>query len=236
LTKRERVDALVVVSARAALLACVGTSVLAHAALVGYLALSGGGEGAARPQPQGHAAAMQVRVAMPSPAAIAAAGSGALVEVAAASLDVGPGQLSKSGIPVQPQPPASAPAPASATVSLPVSGSPWFDEEAYLPRPKLTVPPVAQQAVLLSWPEQDAPPAGQYVGVLSLFIDEFGAVQRVRVEGDDLPAPLRERARAAFAGLRFSPGQVQGQEVKSRIRVEVRFDADPRMVRGAAGS
>ncbi len=110
-----------------------------------------------------------------------------------------------------------------------------FDEQSYLPRPRLTVPPALQGSVLLSWPPHDAPPAGRYAGVLSLFIDEFGVVQRVRVEDGELPASLQEQARAVFLGAQFSPGQLQGQVVKSRIRVEVSFEADPRVQRKGVG-
>ena len=106
-----------------------------------------------------------------------------------------------------------------------------FDEQSYLPRPRLTVPPTLQSAVLLSWPPHDAPPAGRYAGVLSLFIDELGVVQRVRVDEGELPAALQEQARAVFLGAHFSPGQLQGQVVKSRIRIEVSFEADPRAQR-----
>lgn len=110
-----------------------------------------------------------------------------------------------------------------------------FDEQSYLPRPRLTVPPALQGSVLLSWPPHDAPPAGRYAGVLSLFIDEFGVVQRVRVDDGELPAALQEQARTVFLGAQFSPGQLQGQVVKSRIRVEVSFEANPVAQRKGVG-
>jgi len=99
------------------------------------------------------------------------------------------------------------------------------DWETYLPRPLLTLAPRPQEPVMLTWPEfhADAP---HYEAVLALYIDETGRVQAVRVQGQDLPAPLVEAARQAFEGRRFLPGELQGQAVKSRIFVEVSFDQE----------
>jgi TonB family protein len=60
---------------------------------------------------------------------------------------------------------------------------------------------------------------------LALFIDENGVVQRVRVEGVALPPVLEDAAVAAFRQARFTPGQVDGQVVRSLIKVAVTFEA-----------
>lgn len=98
------------------------------------------------------------------------------------------------------------------------------DDDLFVARSLLSVPPVATAPVLIDFPAF-AGQAERYRGELTLFIDEQGVVVRVRAEGDALPAPLEEAARRAFMAVRFSPGElgVQGA-VKSRIRVEVVFE------------
>ena len=69
---------------------------------------------------------------------------------------------------------------------------------------------------------------GRHVGVLSIFIDEHGQVQRS--EADDavgLPEALVQAAREAFMAAQFAPGEIDGRAVKSRVRVEVVFDDTP---------
>lgn len=106
-----------------------------------------------------------------------------------------------------------------------------FNDDGYVPRPKLSVVPVALLPLVLEWPaEEAAPPAGRYHGVVSLFIDEQGIIQHIRFDDDGLPESLKEQARSALAALRYSPGKVKDQIVKSRIRLELNFEADPRVV------
>ncbi len=88
----------------------------------------------------------------------------------------------------------------------------------------LSVAPVPVSVVVIPFPEVEGP-AERYVTRLLLFIDEFGKVVRVRVDGPSLPQALEEAARNAFLNARFSPGQVDGLAVRSRIRVEVTFEA-----------
>lgn len=127
----------------------------------------------------------------------------------------------------QPAAGPSAEAPASAPVATPANPAAGTDDwDSYLPRPLLTVPPRAQEPVLLAWPEFGAEQL-HYEALLALYIDESGRVQAVRVQGQDLPAPLAEAARRAFEGRRFFPGELQGQAVKSRIFIEISFDQEP---------
>ncbi len=100
------------------------------------------------------------------------------------------------------------------------------DHNDYVPRPLLTVPPVAQAPVLIGEPT-GATQTGRYVGILSLFIDEEGRVQYVAADEPALPPLYEQAARDAFIAARFSPGQVDGRAVKSRVRVEVVFDSTP---------
>ena len=97
----------------------------------------------------------------------------------------------------------------------------------YVPRPLLTVPPVARTPVTFAAPDGEMI-RGRHVGVLSLFIDEHGQVQRI--EADDavsLPDALAQAAREAFMAAQFAPGEIDGTAVKSSVRVEVVFDDAP---------
>ncbi|MDO9001896.1 MAG: hypothetical protein Q7V20_00435 [Aquabacterium sp.] len=98
--------------------------------------------------------------------------------------------------------------------------------DQYLPRPLLSTPPRSSTPVIVPFPEQIKEP-GRYTTILALFIDETGVVRRVRIDGPSLPKPLEDAARDSFLQAHFRPGEVQGQQVKSLIRVEVVFDNTP---------
>lgn len=121
--------------------------------------------------------------------------------------------------------------PAPATPSQPVrdggipEGAPAPDNNTlFLPRSALTLAPVASTPVLLDFPP--GVPDGHYATELTLFIDETGLVHRVRMDGPALPAALEAQARQAFLSTRFSPGEVAGRAVRSRIRLAVEFASD----------
>lgn len=116
----------------------------------------------------------------------------------------------------EPAPPTSGMLPASALLG----------DDAFLPRSRLTVPPVPLSNVVIEHPLAEGG-RRHYVGELSLFIDETGRVVRIRSDGTPLPQALDDAARAAFAGARFTPGEVDGRKVRSRIRIEVTFDEQP---------
>ncbi len=94
----------------------------------------------------------------------------------------------------------------------------------YLPRPLLTVPPVAKTQVSLVTPPGETQFV-RYMGILSLFIDEAGRVRHITSDEPQLPPAFEQAAREAFLAAEFSPGEVEGQAVKSRVRVEVVFDS-----------
>jgi TonB family protein len=62
--------------------------------------------------------------------------------------------------------------------------------------------------------------------VLLLMINSGGSVDRVLVEESDLGARFEDAAVSAFAAARFSPGQIDGTPVGSKMRVEVTFESD----------
>lgn len=88
------------------------------------------------------------------------------------------------------------------------------------------MPPIAKTAIVLEPPPGEIASA-RLVGILSLFIDEQGRVQRVDAEEPTLPPAFEQVAREAFMAAEYSPGEVDGRAVKSRQRVEVVFDYTP---------
>jgi hypothetical protein len=94
----------------------------------------------------------------------------------------------------------------------------------YWPRADLAVAPLALAPVVLAYPD-DGPALGSYTEVLALYIDETGTVRDMRFEGDVLPPALQRAARDAFGAANFTPGQIDGQAVRAKIRVEVTFES-----------
>jgi hypothetical protein len=128
----------------------------------------------------------------------------------------------------------AAPLPADATQpqGTPAAGPPGeAGDEEYLPRRRLTRPPRTAE-VLIPYPEQA--PIGNWALRLTVFIDERGQVRRVRpavlAPADDPslepPPELLDAAVQAFLATRYSPGELKGRAVKSRIDVAVEFRAD----------
>jgi TonB family protein len=60
--------------------------------------------------------------------------------------------------------------------------------------------------------------------ILKLWINEFGAVADVTVETTELPEVFSRTAVAAFKGMRFVPGERNGQPVGTVMRIEVSYD------------
>lgn len=66
--------------------------------------------------------------------------------------------------------------------------------------------------------------------VLSLMVNEYGDVDRVIPENEDLPLETLQRLISAFQEAKFYPGEISGVPVKSHLRIVVRLDepaADP---------
>ena len=94
----------------------------------------------------------------------------------------------------------------------------------YVPREFLSLAPAPLSDIDVPFPDSVK---GEFkVSVqLALYIDEAGVVQRVRLDG---PAPrpaLEEAALTVFRQARFTPGEIDGQIVRSLIRVEVKFES-----------
>ncbi len=110
---------------------------------------------------------------------------------------------------------------------------------SYVPRPLLSIAPEVTAPVVVAPPASSASTGqliGRYTGVLALYIDEQGVVRRIEPEAPALPEPMAQAARAAFMNAHFSPGQMDGHAVKSRIRVEVVFDDTPQPAASASAA
>lgn len=198
---------------------------LACLALTGALHLAAWAAIHAAPPPArtaAHAPSVSVRVA-----AIAEPGWQLAASAASAAVAVPQARGARALSPApqaeaapEPQPVAEPPAAADAMAEPP-------EGPEYLPRPWLSVAPAPLEPVALDYPALEGD-TGWHHAVLALFIDETGAVQRVRVEDSELPALLEEAARKAFMAARFQPGEIDGVAVRSRLRVEVQFDSRQR--------
>ncbi len=103
-------------------------------------------------------------------------------------------------------------------VNAPLAG--W-----YFSRAELTVPPVLQDAPRLHFPDGLS---GAWTGrgrvLLRVFLGVSGAVEGIEVLSSDPPSVFDEAAVAAFANLRFRPGEIEGVAVTSQTHFEVYFD------------
>ncbi|MEJ8835740.1 hypothetical protein [Ramlibacter sp. AN1133] len=121
---------------------------------------------------------------------------------------------------VPPQPVVQATA-APATPEAPAAPA---AEAPYLPRGELTVPPRPLGVVDVPFPEDVAGVVDLKVRI-TLFIDEHGGVQRIRVDSPDVHPSFERTIRQTFAAAKFSPGERDQVAVRSQIRVEVEFQA-----------
>ncbi len=125
--------------------------------------------------------------------------------------------------PLEPAPPTT---PAHDALSAPKSLAveSVADGLDYVPRGLLSVVPVPLAASEVPFPES-ARGSFEASVQLSVFIDEAGVVQKLRVDRSSGGPALASAAIDAFRQARFSPGQVDGRVVRSVIRVEVEFES-----------
>ena len=69
------------------------------------------------------------------------------------------------------------------------------------------------------------PPGPSKTAILRLFINEFGAIDRVAVEDSSLAPALLEVVLVAYRELRFRPAKLEQRDVKSQMQIEVRFES-----------
>ncbi len=102
---------------------------------------------------------------------------------------------------------------------------PHVEDPEFLPARLLDVVPRPIAEVDLRYPEQAAGMNVSGIVTLLLYIDELGVVTDVTVLAAEPPGYFEEAAVESFKGALFAPGQRNGRPVKSRIPVEVTFEA-----------
>lgn len=110
-----------------------------------------------------------------------------------------------------------APQPAAGIDLLPLAAPVYYTTDQLSKRPQ----PLA--AAELDTPQLRAIVASGKI-VLTLRINEFGAVVDVTVEKSELPEAFSRSAAAAFKAMRFTPGERNGQPVATIMRIEVDYD------------
>ena len=116
---------------------------------------------------------------------------------------------------------AAVPSPSHVGAVLAPKGG---DDTTYLARSALTLAPKARAPVAINYPYFDGE-GDQYLGEFDVFIDDRGSVVRVVAKTPQLPGILSAAVRDAFLAARFSPGEVDGRAVRSRLHIEVNFDS-----------
>jgi protein TonB len=208
---------------------CLSLSVAAHALVLAGLQTSGRRTGSSDPR---HAAPLQIRM-------VNLASAVPLPDTTPAHQPDAP--MADEALPPSPDDVAPAPAQAQAATAeadAPIEAQAQDQPDAstpplppkpyaeYIPRPQLSIAPIPRVPILIAPPQGDKEVARRVI-VLSLYIDESGHVRHIEADDDGQPPAYVEAARNAFLAATFSPGQLAGQQVKSRTRVEVVFDNTP---------
>jgi hypothetical protein len=213
---------------------CVALTVAAHAAVLALPVRPAGTAGVLSPTPTMQVRTIDVRPVPPTPieTAAAPAPAAALAPTAPMPRVAAPAQAAPVQQPVV-EPVAALPD------TTPVAAVPGWslpgvadDDDVYLARSLLAVPPAPLAPVIIPYPDVVAT-GERYSGELTLYIDETGAVVRVRAHDGALPPALEAAAREAFMSVRFRPGELADHgTVKSRIRIEVVFEGGAPLLLG----
>lgn len=199
-------------------------ALLGHGAVLGYI-------GTRPPQraPQGAAGArvvtVQVRAVQPANRDLQPAPAAASPEP-----DRAPSQAAEAPDPAEEADPPETLArvqPSAPTVdaSVPPPQQPASaPEPPYIPRGELTVAPKLLSSVQVPFPEDVGGIVDLTVQV-TLFIDEKGAVQRIRVDTPHVHPAFERALQETFGAARFAPGELHQVPVRSQVRLEVAFQA-----------
>jgi len=112
----------------------------------------------------------------------------------------------------------AAPDPAMGIGVLPIPAPAYYTSDQLTRRPK----PLA--APKLEVPPQLAASFDAGKIILKLWINELGTVTSTEVEKSEVPDAVSALAAAAFAKLRFVPGEIDGRPVGVMMRIEVTYD------------
>lgn len=99
-----------------------------------------------------------------------------------------------------------------------------FTKSDFIPREYLTFVPKPLTEIEIPYPTS-ATNSTRISQEMSLYIDENGVVQQVKVSGPPIPVDFENAAMNTFLTSRFKPGEIDGHVVRSLIRVEVIFES-----------
>jgi TonB family protein len=110
--------------------------------------------------------------------------------------------------------------------SPPVSSPPIIPapELPYLPAGTLDTRPLPEAPVVVPFPDAQLTKP-KVTGILVLYIEADGRVDRVEVDQSDMPPPFEKAAIEAFRQARMQPGIKDGQPTRARMKVLVEFEA-----------
>lgn len=94
----------------------------------------------------------------------------------------------------------------------------------YFPASKLDIRPYPEAAVVIPFPDV-ALEKNKVEGVLVLYIDIEGKVDRIEVRESTLPPALEQTATASFMQAKMRPGMRNGKAVRSQMKVLVEFES-----------
>ncbi len=120
--------------------------------------------------------------------------------------------------------------PAEPTAAIPI---PQIVDPEYLPSRLLDVYPKPMAEVPMVYPDAAASLDVSGRVTLLLLIDELGSVVDATVVEADPAGYFEQAAVDTFRGVLFAPGMRDGRPVKSRLVVEVSFEARTESARGA---
>ena len=142
--------------------------------------------------------------------------------------------VAQSTVPIPPPPERIAPPPEPIAAPSPVPEPstfgpalelPHIEDPEFYPARQLDVLPRPLDDVPLRYPETAADQDLSGHVVLLILIDELGMVVEASVISADPPGVFEEAALESFRSVMFSPAIRHGRAVKSRLPVEVNFDA-----------
>lgn len=119
---------------------------------------------------------------------------------------------------VAPEPAQPIPLPA-----LPTQPAPALEDDPYFTPRQLTLKPrlLPEMESQMELQLQDVEPQ---ILILRLFINEEGGVDKVALEQARLSAGSAALIQVRFSGIKFYPGEINGQPVKSQLKLEVKLE------------
>lgn len=94
----------------------------------------------------------------------------------------------------------------------------------YIPAGELDVRPRPVAPVIIPFPDGTLH-KNKVVGVLVLYVDATGQVDRVEIDESDLPPLLEKAAVETFLQARMHPGVKDGKAARARMKILVEFEA-----------